>query len=294
MSRAQHSPPSVGTLTAIDPAAITLPDWQRHPVDETVVEELAKSISAAGLLHPPIVRPHGDGYQLIAGRHRVEAMKQLGADRVMVIVKEADDRRAEIVSLIENLKRRVLTPAEKGAALARLHALMTGSAPANADQERAPRTSDGSAVTTITSTAKAAGASRTKTSRALTRQKKASPEVIAALDAEEIPLTTADELTKLSTAEQARILPQVKTMTRREVRNFVQTLRNAPPRVQPDRDEEFVAKVETFLEDVNMYVRDRVLSASASSALTKVKTRLDALLVSPATELPAEPAAALP
>lgn len=278
---------AVGTPAAVNPADISLPDWQRGPVDEAVVNDLAESISSDGLLHPPTVRRHGGGYQLIAGHHRLEAMKKLGAEQIVVMVTDADDRQAETVSLIENLKRRVLKPAEKAVALARLRELMTTSEPANTNQESAPRTpSDGPAPTntaSIASTAKAAGVSRSAASRAFKRQENASPEVIAALDADEIRLSTADELTKLSMPDQARILPQVKTMTRREVRNLVQTLRNTPPRHQPGRDEKFVTKVETFLEDVDMYVRAQSLSAPVVNALTKVKARIDELLASTAT-----------
>jgi uncharacterized ParB-like nuclease family protein len=57
----------------VKPSSFTLRD-----LDEAAVEELAGSIRASGLLQPIMVKPTGDGYELVFGLHRLEACKRLG------------------------------------------------------------------------------------------------------------------------------------------------------------------------------------------------------------------------
>ena len=57
---------------------IEIPDDWREVRPERV-DELAESIQEMGLLEPPVVRPLGDDrYELLAGKHRLLALKQLG------------------------------------------------------------------------------------------------------------------------------------------------------------------------------------------------------------------------
>ena len=57
----------------VKPSSFALRD-----LDEAAAEELARSIRASGLLQPIMVKPTGDGYELIFGLHRLEACKRLG------------------------------------------------------------------------------------------------------------------------------------------------------------------------------------------------------------------------
>jgi ParB family transcriptional regulator, chromosome partitioning protein len=93
-----------------------------EPLDPERVAELATSIRAVGLLNPITVRPGslyavaGEGFLIVSGRHRYEAMKKLGWAEIPCNVIELDDLRAELASLDENIVRQQI----KGVALSRI------------------------------------------------------------------------------------------------------------------------------------------------------------------------------
>ena len=77
------------------------------------LSELIASIREKGVLEPVLVRPYGDGYQLIAGERRWRACKELGIPSVPCIERDVDDREMLELALIENLQRKDLTPFEE-------------------------------------------------------------------------------------------------------------------------------------------------------------------------------------
>lgn len=78
-----------------------------------LVAVIASSIQLRGVLQPLIVRQSGRGrYDLVAGHHRLEAVRALDWTLVPCRVMELDDERAELVSIDENLARSELSPAE--------------------------------------------------------------------------------------------------------------------------------------------------------------------------------------
>lgn len=96
------------------------PYQPRAIFDDTAIDELAASIREKGVLQPLVVRRVGSGYQLIAGERRFRAAQRAGLDRVPVVVREADDREALELALIENLQRENLNPIEEARAYKRL------------------------------------------------------------------------------------------------------------------------------------------------------------------------------
>jgi len=84
------------------------------------LRELADSIREQGIVQPLIVRARGDGFELIAGERRWRAAQLLGLAEVPVIVREADDRAALELALIENLQRENLNPIEEAQGYAQL------------------------------------------------------------------------------------------------------------------------------------------------------------------------------
>ena len=82
----------------------------RRPVSESQVADLIDSISRLGLLQPPVVTP---GHTLVAGRHRLEAVKRLGWATVPVVVAELSDLQARLAAVDENLVRNDLTRLER-------------------------------------------------------------------------------------------------------------------------------------------------------------------------------------
>lgn len=81
--------------------------------------ELMASIEERGLLHPIVVRPLEDGFEVVAGNRRIEACKRLGWRRIPCHIIEMEDREAYEVSLIENVQRRTLNPIEEAEAYQR-------------------------------------------------------------------------------------------------------------------------------------------------------------------------------
>jgi len=96
------------------------PKQPRTDIDEESIAELADSISKVGLLQPIIVRPYGEGYQIIAGERRWRASKVAGLERVPVRVLAADDTSSLEIALIENLQREDLNSIEEARGYRRL------------------------------------------------------------------------------------------------------------------------------------------------------------------------------
>jgi ParB family chromosome partitioning protein len=84
------------------------------------LQELADSIKEQGIVQPLIVRPHGEGYEIIAGERRWRAAQMAGLTEVPVIVRQADDRAVLEMALIENLQRENLNAIEEAQGYAQL------------------------------------------------------------------------------------------------------------------------------------------------------------------------------
>jgi ParB family transcriptional regulator, chromosome partitioning protein len=116
----QHrTEPTGGAPTKLPVSALQpSPRNPRRRLDS--VDELADSIREYGLLQPIVVRSTDDGYQVVAGHRRLEAVRSLGWETVPAVVQAADDSRAYLLSLIENLQREDLTPRDESSALEEL------------------------------------------------------------------------------------------------------------------------------------------------------------------------------
>ncbi|MBT5218971.1 MAG: ParB/RepB/Spo0J family partition protein [Woeseia sp.] len=89
------------------------------------LEELAKSITAQGVVQPIVVRPIGRGgnsqrYEIIAGERRWRAAQLAGLQEIPAIVRDVPDDAAIAMALIENIQREDLNPLEESRALDRL------------------------------------------------------------------------------------------------------------------------------------------------------------------------------
>jgi ParB family chromosome partitioning protein len=92
------------------------PHNPRHRLEG--IDELAASIAEHQLLQPVVVRRRGrDGYELIAGHRRLEAVKKLGWTEIAAVVRDESTAKAYILTLVENLQREDLTPREEAEAL---------------------------------------------------------------------------------------------------------------------------------------------------------------------------------
>ena len=96
------------------------PNQPRTAIDEEHIAELADSIKKVGVLQPIVVRPHADGYQIIAGERRWRAARAAGLDKVPVRVMMCSETEALALALIENLQREDLNPVEEARGYRRL------------------------------------------------------------------------------------------------------------------------------------------------------------------------------
>ena len=93
------------------------PFQPRESFDKEALKELADSIRDAGVIQPIIVRPHRDGYQIVAGERRWRALQIADFKEIPVIIKNVDEERVLLESLIENLHRLDLTDIEREKAI---------------------------------------------------------------------------------------------------------------------------------------------------------------------------------
>jgi ParB family chromosome partitioning protein len=84
------------------------------------LQELADSIKAQGLVQPVVLRPVGDGYELIAGERRWRASQLAGMHEIPAVIRDIPDQAAAAMSLIENIQREDLNAMEEANALQRL------------------------------------------------------------------------------------------------------------------------------------------------------------------------------
>lgn len=89
------------------------PFQPRESFEKESLKDLADSIKDAGVIQPIVVRRRGFNYQIIAGERRWRAAQIAGLKEIVCIVKEIDDERVLLESLIENLHRRNLTDVER-------------------------------------------------------------------------------------------------------------------------------------------------------------------------------------
>ena len=89
-----------------------------RPTHADKVNELAKSIRLIGLQSMPTVVERDGRYMLVAGRHRVEAMRVIGKDPIPVRIADFDDVEAQLWAICENLHRNELSALERAEQIA--------------------------------------------------------------------------------------------------------------------------------------------------------------------------------
>jgi len=81
-------------------------DDQPFRINHKKIEQYAESIKEVGLLEPIQVHPKENGrYDILAGRHRVRAYKQIGLAKIKCVIKNIDDNTARLILLKTNTDR---------------------------------------------------------------------------------------------------------------------------------------------------------------------------------------------
>lgn len=132
-----------------------------RPLKADAVTELAKSIEQIGLLNPIAVR---EDNQLIAGRHRLEAVKSLGWSTVPANVCSVNELQSRLAEIDENLIRNDLTALEHAEHLAERKQVYEGIHPetkreATLKQHRLAESAKRTAPSFVADTAAKTGAS---------------------------------------------------------------------------------------------------------------------------------------
>jgi ParB family transcriptional regulator, chromosome partitioning protein len=96
------------------------PNQPRVHFDEESLSDLSSSIRELGVLQPILVRPAGDGYELLAGERRWRAARRAGLAVIPAVVRMTDDLGSVEQALVENLHRQDLSPLEEAAAYQQL------------------------------------------------------------------------------------------------------------------------------------------------------------------------------
>jgi len=92
------------------------PEQPRKRFDEAKLDELAASIRQHGIVEPILVRKEGGRYRILAGERRWRAAQRAGLKEVPALVREATDREAFELALVENIQRADLNAIEEAEA----------------------------------------------------------------------------------------------------------------------------------------------------------------------------------
>ena len=91
-------------------------DFPNHPfqvrMDESMAE-MAESVKQYGVLVPALVRPKGDGFEMVSGHRRKMACELAGKAEISCIVRELTDDEAILIMVDSNLQREKVLPSEK-------------------------------------------------------------------------------------------------------------------------------------------------------------------------------------
>ena len=89
------------------------PNQPRIRFTEESINELADSIAHRGVLQPILLRPDGDGFQIVAGERRWRAAQKAALHTIPAIVRDIDEASTAELALIENIQREDLNAIEE-------------------------------------------------------------------------------------------------------------------------------------------------------------------------------------
>ena len=228
-------------------AIVISPMHRMRPISAEDRREIGSSLAKFGQLQQILVRPakgkRKDIYELLAGRMRYEAMKAERIRLARCAVCNVDDRTAEIVSIIENLHRRVNEEADRRRDIARYGELIaedvakeeaslaerhkvSGTAP-KAKRGRPPIVEPKVAA----KTAEDLKISETKAKEILQIQRNLCPSASRALDRGKITQEQALALSRMRLGKQREELQRMLDETQRESRERLAQERRSSPTV---------------------------------------------------------------
>ncbi len=233
----------------------------RRALSRPAVASLAASMAEVGLLAPISVYPVGAAFELIAGRHRVEAARSLGWTEIDAVLVDLEAIDREIAEIDENLVRHALTAADECRQTARRKELYLLKHPETANPNvrggpgRGKKTSaDSASVSFATDTA--AGTGRSARSVQVDAQigESIPDDVFEAIKDTPIEDSKTDllALAKLPEADQRAVVAEADLGDKHAVRQAVAARRPVPPPApEPDDEDEptiHTTEVQTTVE----------------------------------------------
>jgi ParB family chromosome partitioning protein len=113
-SKINKDKPAKETVTAI--LLERIQPFADHPFlveADAAMAELKESVALNGVLEPVLLRPKGDGFEMISGHRRMAVAKELGLETIPSIVREMDDDQATLAMVDANRQRENILPSEK-------------------------------------------------------------------------------------------------------------------------------------------------------------------------------------
>jgi ParB-like nuclease domain len=246
---------SITSSVATVEVAEIKPDRGNRPLASTHVRDLRTSFQHTTSATAIIVRsiPDSDKYkwEVVAGFHRLEAIRQSGQTKVhVIIVEEANEVQLELIRLHENLLHRALTPTQDAKAMARTREIYQALTPGSKrGGDRKSKTQNGS-TSFADATAAATGRSKTAINRAAARGEQVASDVLNAVEG--TPLDSGaflDKLARVSPIDQRKLVADELTQTdnptetQPDVEGDIARLRRAWAQACTEAREQFLAEV---------------------------------------------------
>jgi hypothetical protein len=221
------------------------------------VRALAMSLAEVGLISPISVYPVGDAFELVAGRHRIEAARSLGWMEIDAVLVDLEVIDREIAEIDENLVRHALTAADECRQTARRKELYLLKHPETAHVSvrggpgRGKKTTlENSAVSFVADTAEKTGAAASTIRRGAQIGKSIPDDVFEAIKDTPLAESKTDLLAiaRLPEADQRAVVAEADLNDKRAVRQAVAARRPAPSFVPEPEPKIHTTEVQTTVE----------------------------------------------
>ena len=182
--------------------------FKNHPfkvVDDALMQETVDSIMQFGVLNPTIIRPDpGGGYEMGAGNRRLPASGLAGKDTIPAIVRNLTDDEAVILLVDTNLQRENISPMER----AQAYKMKMEALKHQGQRTDLTLVQVGPKLNSAEKIAQDSGESVSQVKR-LIRLTELVPEIQQKVDAKEIALNPAVELSYLKPEEQQMLVTTI-------------------------------------------------------------------------------------
>jgi ParB family transcriptional regulator, chromosome partitioning protein len=242
------------TMQAVHLAVISM-NGRLRKLSRPKIKELADSITEIGLLNPITVCEAGGEFALVAGRHRLEAVRLLGWQTIPATVVDLSDADRHIAEIDENLIRNDLTDLERGEHLSARKGWYEAKHPeTRRGGDRGNQHTGGKRQSEIISFSQDAAQKTGRTERAVQQDvqiAESMPEDVR--DAiRETPLagskTDLLAMARLPEQQQREIVGSVDLTDKQAVRQAVAARRAPPPEPEDDLISKHYTEVETTVE----------------------------------------------